>query len=239
MRVSICMSTYNRKPEILIQVLDSILHQRPPFQYEVIVVDDGSEGNSTQRVCQERDVEYHRIERPSVRRNPCTARNISYRIARGEFFILQSDEVVHKTKDSLVKLVTEAIANPDSFVLANVFGCGPNGKPRLEYTGLRRQVPYFFLGIIRRNDLYAVGGNDEDFADLIGGFEDQWLGNCLTRGLRLKPIYITSVVAHHLFHPRSDTDQTSKEAKAVYLRKCQEAEATGVWVSSGGPWKIK
>lgn len=239
MKVSVCIATYNRNPEILNQVLNSILRQELSFQSEVIVVDDGSEGTSTREVCRKYPIIYRRIDRPPVQRNPCTARNLSYKEAVGEFIVAQSDEVVHKTGDSLTRLVLEAEANPDSFVLANVFGCKPNGRIRQEYTGLKRQVPYFFLGILQRKDLYAIGGNDEDFADFIGGYEDQWFGNCLTRGLRLKPIYITSVVAHHLYHPRSDTNQTSAKAKEVYLKKYKEAEATGIWMSSGGPWKIK
>lgn len=238
MKVSVCMATYNRDPKILGQVLSSILCQKPPFSFEVVVVDDGSEGNPARGVCLAHSVKYHRIERPPVRRNPCIARNTAYKMARGEFLVLQSDEVVHKTKNSLRNLVFEADKiNPNSFVIANVFGCGPNGKPQMEYTGLKRQMPYFFLGILRRKHLYAVGGNDEEFENFLG-YDDDWFADCLIRGLRLTPVYTTSVVGYHLHHPCSASKQESIKAKEVYLKKYTQAESTGVWQSSGGPWEV-
>ena len=236
MKVSVCMATYNRDPKVLNQVLNSIIYQEPTFPFEVIVVDDGSEGNSTKDLCQKLPVIYYRVDRSPVRRNPCVARNIACKLAKGELLVLQSDDVVHKTVDSLAKLVAEVTKCQNSFVIANVFGCDASTRPRIEYTGQERQVPYFFLGVVWRKHFYAVGGNDEDFEDFLG-YEDDWFGDCLINGLHLTPVYLTSVVGHHLHHLSSATEPESLKAKEMYSKKYKKAERTGIWVSSGGSWE--
>ena len=236
MRVSVCIASYNRDSAVLREVLQSIFLQTPPFEFEVILCDDGSPGLSTKEVGQEfATLKYHRIERPPVRRNPCIARNLTYRKAVGDYLVLQSDDVVHRAKDSLEQLVYEAVRNPKSFILATVLGCGPDRLPWSEYTGSKRRVPYFFLGIMQRKHLYAVGGNDEDFA-IVLGYEDRWFADCLMRGLKLSPVYTAAVRGHHLYHPRSDTDADAKVAASLYRKKRIEAEKTGIWCSAGGAW---
>lgn len=235
MKASVCMSAYN-KPAHLRKSLQSIFRQDVPFEFEVIVVDDGSKDSIISSVCSEFDrVRCIRIDRDPVFRNPCTGRNVAYKASRGDFLILQSDDVVHITEDSVNKLVTEVTMHPNSFLIAHVLGCGPDGVPWSEYTGLSRQVPYFFLGIVRRSHLYAVGGNDEEFSEVIG-YEDQWFADCLINGLSLTTFYSESVVGHHQYHPRSDTDTQATAAKAFYERKYADAAKSNIWVSSGGAW---
>ncbi|MFZ2253217.1 MAG: glycosyltransferase family 2 protein, partial [Minisyncoccia bacterium] len=106
------MSTFNRSPEVLRDVLQSIKSRVPPGWCEVIVVDDGSDSATAKDLCKEYRVQYHRIDRPPVRRNPCVARNVAYRAARGEYLILQSDDVVHVTEDAIDRLVSEAEHHP-------------------------------------------------------------------------------------------------------------------------------
>jgi len=165
------------------------------------------------------------------------ARNAAYRQGRGEFIICQSDDVVHVTEDSIDRLVQEIAIHSKSFVIATVFDCKPNGDPLMQYTGLKRQLPYFFLGIVRRKHLYAVGGNDESFLHVIG-YEDQWFSDCLIRGLNLTAIYIDNVIGHHQHHdPRPDPEiRLASAAKLLYLSKVAEAEKNGVWTATGGPW---
>lgn len=244
-KASICMATFNRDPRVLYKVLKSIFIQKPPFKFEVIVCDDGSATGDARNVCQQFPVKYHRIDRAPVRRNPCVARNVAYRAALGDVIIAQSDDVMHVSPNSIGTLVAELAIHPTSFIIASVFGCGPNGSPWSVYTGYwnlpkwkvgqRRLLPYFFLGALRKVDLYAIGGNDEEFVN-ISGYEDQWFSDCLMQGLKLTPVYTASVIGHHLYHPSYDTKAKESIAKIFYARKKEAAVSTGTWKSAGGAW---
>ena len=251
MRVSICMATHNREAGMLARVLDSIFRQKPPFEFEVVVCDDGPEDDSAEEACGRYPVNYHRIDRPPGPRNPCVARNVAYKAARGDIIIAQSDDVAHVSPNAISTLVMELETRPGAFVIASVLACGPDGEPWSVYTGRwclpkeqasghvcshqERNLPYFFLGALWRKDLYAIGGNDEDFVGL-AGYEDEWFSDCLVQGLGLRPVYVSSVVGHHLYHPRSDTDEGAQVAKEFHAKKVKQAEATGAWMASGGPW---
>jgi glycosyltransferase involved in cell wall biosynthesis len=236
------MASFNRDPAVLRQVLESVCTQTPPFEFEVIVADDGSAYGAPD-VCKDFPVRYHRIDRPSVPRNSSVGHNAAYRRATGDIVIAQSDDVVHVSDDSIQALCRLMDENPQSMVFATVLGCGPDGEPNSVVTGVwkdrKRRAPYFFLGAVSREDLFAVGGDDEEF-DRSGGqsYEDRWLGECLRRGRQLRPIYTNEVRAHHLWHPTRVDKERTKINEAVFNRKMEEATATGVWCSSDGPWEV-
>ena len=127
-KASICLSTYN-KPTYLNRVLASIDCQSPPFDFEVVVVDDGSSDLSTESVClaySNLNLRYYRINRESTYRNPSVARNVAYRMVDGEVLILQSDDVVHigPAISKLVELLENPIEKSDfnrSFIIATVY----------------------------------------------------------------------------------------------------------------------
>lgn len=203
--VSICMAAYN-KPRHLERVLASIYRQRLPSRCEVIVVDDGTPTSSVVDVCLSfPTVQYHRVCRQPVYRNPAAARNIAYRAATGDVIIAQSDDVEHQGEAvaALLDKLREGV-----FVLANVFNTDFAGQLvpcHGDWTELvgpagRARRALFFLGAIWRRDLYAVGGSDERFT--APGREDVWFGECLVRDLGLEPIYSTRAVGHHLDHKR-------------------------------------
>ncbi len=238
MKVSICIATFSHerivdKTLYLKRVLDSVYDQHPTFDFEVIVVDDGSPKSDTARLCRNYPLRYHRIARRPIFRNPSVARNVAYRMAEGEIIIPQSDDVEHQ--GNAIKTLVEEL-QPSNFVIANVYNFSLRGEPAYcygdwhELTGPRgrAQRPIFFLGALRREDLYAVGGCDEDFKE--PGKEDVWFGDCLTKGLGLTPYFSTEIVGHHLDHPRASH---SNNSRAVYRRKW----GNGIWCASGGPWK--
>ena len=243
MKASICLSTYN-KARYLERVLASIFSQKPPFKFEVIVVDDGSIGD-TREVCEDYPVCYHYLERPGYG-NPAIPRNTAYRRARGEVVICQSDDVVHGREDTIERLVTDL--ERGRFLIATVVNtdwqgrvyCDPNGKGWGDglqvYTNPRARRPLFFLGSLWRDDLYAVGGNDEDFTG--PGREDCWFADCLIKGRGLKPEYSSSIIGHHLHHAHTQDWKGVEDSKRVYRRKLADAQRTGVWCSSGGPWEV-
>jgi len=241
MNVSICMASFNRDPKVLDAVLNSICSQTCHFPVEVVVADDGSEFGAPD-VCGNYPVEYRRIDREPAVRNPSVARNIAYRQASGDIIIAQSDDVVHED-GAVAELVELLENNSSSFVIATVLGCDRNGIPEEVYTGewngQLRHLPLFFLGALWKSDLYAIGGNDEEFAVCggNGGQEDKWFARCLIDGRGLSPVYAENVVGYHMAHDRPSERSAKHTNMKLYHQKLERAMNTGVWCSSSGPWR--
>lgn len=235
--VSICIATHN-KPVLLSRALASIRRQVVPFAYEIVVIDDGSAGDETRRVCGSFGVDqFDRIEREGQYRNPAKARNLSYLLARASILILQSDDVVHESPDAIEQL---ARIQPGTFNIATVHDSAfsDDGQPvgsRRCYTGVSNERPLFFLGSILREHVYAVGGNDEDFTE--PGYEDDWFGDCLIHGLGLQPHYRSDVLGLHQRHPRPPLRHSYRRMSAVWSDKVFLAEhGEGPWTARTGAW---
>lgn len=243
MKASICLSTYN-KAGYLEKTLASIFSQNPPFEFEVIVTDDGST-DGTMGVCYDFPVQYHHLARPGYC-NPAGARNVAYRAARGEIIIAQSDDVIHRTSDCIERLVAELRRR--RFLIGTVTNVDRQGKPYSDpegkgwgdrvkvYTSPKVRRPLFFLGSLWREDLYAIGGEDGEFTK--PGYDDDWFAACLVRGRGLIPEYSRFVVGHHQHHPHTEQWDAIEESGKLYKRKVAEAAKSGVWCSSGGPWEF-
>ncbi len=240
MKCSICIATYN-KALWLKNTIESIICQSPPFDWELIVVDDAST-DDTERVCKGQEkVTYLRIDRVPNYRNPSVARNIAYRAASGDVLICQSDEVLHVKTDTIEKLVYGL--REGTFTIATVWNTDMDGRyvglknfPRIvQLTGPLLKRPFFFLGSVFRSDVYKVGGNDETYTT--PGREDQAFADSLMNGLRLTPHY-SNVVGHHVEHPRPNNLRTLTQPSNVYYKKkqllCQQGKSS--WLSPGAPW---
>lgn len=232
MKASICMSAYQR-PTLLRRTLESIYRQDVPFEFETIVVDD--DNTLPQNLLDDfPQVRWMAIRRPPGIRNPGPARNMAYKAARGEVLICQSEEVLHVTPDCIERLVTDL--KPGTCLIATVHAMEPDGTicPRVMGAIKRRRRPFFFLGSIYRSDMYAIGGNDEDF--IAPGEEDKWFALCLVNGLKLTPVYSREIVGHHQYHvPYLEIYHNH----GIYRRKHRIALETGKWTSSGGPWEME
>ena len=233
---SVVMATRNKAAELAV-TLESIAVQAVPFLFEVIVVDDGST-DSTHEVCQRYGVQYHRLENPKYR-NSSVARNVGYRAARGDIILAQSDEVVHVTPHA-IEFLTRNL-HTGEFLLAQVdnyrYENGKPVQPMQQFCGPDRQVPLFFLDAVWRRDLYAVGGNDEEFVR--PAYEDDWFADCLMHGLGLRARYTGQVVAHHQSHAHAAGRVVGMDASERLLTVKREwAERTGWFCSSGGPWQM-
>ncbi len=234
-KASICLSTFN-KPHLLKSTLESIYRQKPPFLFETIVVDDGSADSQVRDICHDFPVRYHRIDREPVFRNPCQARNVAYKLARADVIIAQSDEVLHVSEDAIERLTLDL--EPGTMRFAHVFCLSQEGKVDGVYTGPTRKAPYFFLGSMWREDLYAVGGNDEQFL-VSPAWEDQWFADCMIRGRGLTPVFATNVVGHHQWHVYCSRPETEGPSRDLYRRKLNASLLGGApWVASGGPWPM-
>ncbi|MFA5153695.1 MAG: glycosyltransferase [Clostridia bacterium] len=241
MRASICIAAHD-KPEYLDRVLESIFRQNAP-DIEVIVSDD--RGIGIRDVCEKYPVEYIRLDGEPGYRGPAKARNAAYRRARGDVIIAQSDDTVHVTDDCIEQLI--AALRPGHFVIATVVNVDFDGNPvplnrdNPEYgdftvfTGRANARPLFFLGSLYRHDLYAVGGNDEDF--VAPSCEDNWFADCLMRGRGLKAIFTDRIVGHHLHHKHLATSEGSASSFRLIAEKRDKANAGEIpWCSSGGSW---
>ena len=247
MRTSICIATHD-KPMLLKNTLRSIFSQSitDAEDIEVIVVDDRGTGQCNHRVCELFPVKYIRLEGESGFKNPAKARNVAYKAATGEVVICQSDDVIHGC--DTIRRLTEELRHGE-FLIATVWnvddellpvglrGLGERGENIKLLTGKDNRRPLFFLGSLWRKDLYAVGGNDEDF--ITGGREDVWFADCLIRGLKLTPRYI-DVLGYHQDHARpANSEEMGRAAAEVYNRKKQAAQKSHVWCSASGPWKFE
>lgn len=233
-KTSICISTHN-KTVLLENTLDSIYVQKPSFEFETIVVDDGSKDEQVKNICAKFPVRYWRIDRPPIFLNPCIARNVAYRMALGDVIIAQSDEVLHITPDVIERLTLDL--SPEHFLLANVLCLDWDGSVCGYFVGPKRQKPYFFLGSLYRKDLYSIGGNDEDFR-VAPAYEDDWFGECLINGAKLTPIYSTNIVGHHQRHEYSTKPESEGLSRKLFEQKHHDATAGKIpWCSSEGPWQ--
>lgn len=256
MKTSICIATYN-KPNHLQKVLQSIYSfNSGNTELQVIVVDDGSPTNQWE-VCkqfvihQNPTLHFVRIHREDGYRNPSVARNVAYRlsqedriVAQSSAIVAQSDDVIHTSPiEKLTGLLT-----PGHFVIAKVINTDEEGRPTCNsdgqgfgdslvvYTSPDRPRPLFFLGALYTEDLYAVGGNDEEFVDPSG--EDRWFALCLMRGRGLKPIYTDQVIGHHLQHLHTRDYDGVARSQALLQDKTDKANRGVIpWTSASGPWE--
>lgn len=234
MKASICIATHN-KPVLLKRTLDSIFSQLPGFEFEVIVVMDGSE-EETQKVVA-KYVGHNPIKSRWIPngayRNPCFARNIASKMASGDVLIHQSDDVLHIQTNTIYKLVHSV--TEENMVIATVWNYDVESCQKLEqYTGPQNPRGLFFLGGVTRKNFYAIGGNCEEFD--LPGYDDDWLWMSLTKGLGLELVFSTEIFAYHQHHPRPPVDHGSSPMKELFLRKKQLAERSGDpfdWM--GGP----
>ncbi len=214
---SICVATFN-KPRALRRVLASIYAQRVPFDFEVIVADDGSPTDETQEIVRLTPATYVRLDECPAWRNPAAARNAAYARATGDVVIAQSDDVLHVTPDAIARLVHKVQERP-CVAVATVHDVDLGGKIIRTYTSPDNQRPYLFLGALRRADILAIGGNDEDFT--AAAFEDQWFADCLVHGLGRDFVWVDDVIGHHQHHQKVPKQIESRE---LYNRKVAAAE---------------
>jgi len=244
MKCSIVITTFD-KPESLDLVLTSIYKQEPNFDWEVIVVNDGP-ADKTVEVCLKYAKLYlnftYEYTRNSEYRNPVFARNVGYRKAKGDIIICQCDDVIHISPGVIERLVVEL--REGEFLLSKTENHHYNGEGKsIRYIGdycspNKRPVPFFFCGSILREDLYAVGGNDEDFKTVC--YDDNWFADCIMNGLKLKPRHSSDIITHHMSHKGVKFGRVEEApSRKLYASKVKEARSIGVWQAASGPWKYE
>lgn len=216
--VSILITSFLR-PHLLKWNLESLARQSIPFEYEILVLNDGVQDN-TETVCsryQEKlDLKYmftgqRNLNGNLVYRVPGFALNIGIRQALGQVLIISCAEMFH-INETLLHLAQPVLA--DNKTLATSIGMDDtgsflkslesnNGAFSLdayysEYPYLNTRLP--FLMAVDRQEMLEIGGYDEDFV----GFaydDDDIMGRLFLNGCSL---YLTQAQTIHLFHPRHD-----------------------------------
>lgn len=236
MDLSVVIATRN-KASYLEKTLESIVYQKSPFNYEVIVVDDGST-DTTRNVCEKYYTQYIRLEK-KIYTNPANAQNVGFKAAKGRVIVTQSDDVVHITpfQQTLEKLYN--LLQPKTAVLASVWNADFSAgqwHPREVYCHpVLRNAGLFFLGAVWKEDIYAIGGHDEDF-DAPGG-HDCWFSQCLMQ--RCKFINTEEVVGYHQNHPRPNNTNDPRMAELTLYKKALAEDGKIPWISSSGAWKYE
>lgn len=240
MECSIVLSTRNKAAELRL-TLGSIFRQEDLPEMEVIVVDDGST-DETGKVCecfinQGKRLNYVWLMNKNYR-NPSVARNVGYKMAQGGIIICQSDDVIHAKPDTVRSLMSikEGCFNIATVMNVQVSPTGELERRRHLMTGRFYQRPFFFLGSLYRADLYAVGGNCEDFN--LPGYDDDWFADCLMKGLGLICHFRDDVEGWHQRHERPSTKAPYAHMKALYDQKKRDAERGIIDWSAGPAWPL-
>ncbi len=224
--VSVVMASFNRA-SLLNWGLSSITQHKPPFSFEVVVVNDGQDDDGTKEVCEaykeELNIKYvfsgHRNQDRLIPRNPAVPNNIAIQQSSGEIIVLTCPEMYH-VNNALELVINNVLLSKTALSIPNCIMFDTHGigvvqlrrGEKIHLPGLPERKDHvrmpFFLAIWK-DQLMATGGYDEDFLGYAGEDNDL-IQRLINRGCR----YVKSNArVIHLYHgPRcSSKVQNSKE----------------------------
>lgn len=204
--ISVVIPTYNSR-DVLQRTLRSVFAQDlPKDHYEIIVLDDGS-GDGTGEMVEQLDAPVRLTYHWQQNRGRAAARNAGSRIAQGRIlFYLDSDVLAspnllsrhfryHETQNGAIGVQGRTLIHPDSKVTP--FMKAKELVPDLTRRRRTGLSPYHVITrnlSIRAEDLWAVGGFDENFPGY--GWEDIELGLRLrAHGVRF--LYDPEAIGYH------------------------------------------
>ena len=229
-RVSIVISTFNRSA-LLERTLESIYAQQYR-DFEVIVVDDGNDGDLTTDACRRFDVRYFkRYDRPSlIYSNPAIPNNIGVRKALGEVVILQNAECSHASEELILNLAN-AVGENDA-VFAAVASLGIGGQFQGYYCHpVKRPAPYFFCGALKKKWFEDLRGFDEDYTGY-GYDDDDFADRLMQSGVNI--LFTDTVMAYHQWHtPTSFNPEL--DPRQAYNKKLYEEKTLAMSRGEIGP----
>ena len=202
-RVSVIMPCYN-DGQYIEEALYS-LRAQTYLNWELIVIDDGSDEPETLRVLEQlEEMPYVRLLRTNHVR-PAGARNAGIQAARGTYILpLDADDTIEPTyMEKAVKILNE---NPHVGVVyckADLFGeqSGPWGLPDYSLRAMLQDNIVFVTSMFRREDWERVGGFN---TTMHAGMEDYdfWLS---ILELDREVVQIPEVLFHYRIKPKSRT----------------------------------
>ena len=221
--VSIVLSAYNRAKQ-LEKTLDSIQMQRYSGPLEVIVVEDGQDGQ-TEWIARRYQAKYIRKERSNlpVFQNPSRVHNIGIRAAQNDIVILQGAEVRYTKPMDVAELVAPIFDEPATVTSACVESLNFDDSFMEWYShpteGRRAGWIVNFCLAMRRERLLKINGFEESFIGY--GHEDDYFMHCLRlNGATF--MYVPSVIVQHQWHDRSQYDMgVAEDYQAGHRRLLQ------------------
>lgn len=242
MKYSILMP-YVARAGALHNTLVSFAHHYAGRQdYEVLVLEDRKnvtsepEHRALVRVLEEFQgvvpLRHIKMLHPSVS-NPVLAYNDGARTAEGEYLVLTSPEVFHRT-DVLAGMDQEFGRRPNGYVVCACEAARDGFKPVARFEDFHyaplmwyqhsahRDVRYHFCTGIRKDTYWALGGMDEDFAEGIAYEDNDFLDRVELSGLPMAVRDDLHTV--HIWHPKLtlravNYRQRVARNKDLYLRK--------------------
>jgi len=227
--ISIVIAYYNRREQFL-RTLKSIQYFGNP---EIIVVDDASD--EEHRLEDVKGITLIRINKEDKNRvNTCIPYNIGLAQAHGDVVVIQNAECVH-TGDilSYCGKIERGVAfsfaayslDRDLPFSADTMMVGelremilkerprtPNGHHGWYNHSKYRDVRYHFCNAYTRDDIYAIGGFDERYAEGLAYEDDEFLTRTKRAGVDLRIVDDPFVI--HQKHIRTDYGKTNRDGYA-------------------------
>lgn len=174
--VSVIVPAYNR-PDGLRALLDALEEQSyPPYRFEVLVCDDGSEPPLAEQVPVKERPFSVRFSR-GANAGPATARNRGLKEARGSLIAFTDDDCL--PEPGWLEAAAEALARPGTYAVHGpTRSSTPPIAPFIHSVHIGREHGVATANFaVRKQQLLAVGGFDETFA--VPYFEDEDLSRRL------------------------------------------------------------
>jgi glycosyltransferase involved in cell wall biosynthesis len=219
MKLSIIIPTFNGRVTLLEHTLKSIRRQSTDFDYEILIVNDGTSNNGSKELAEKYNAEYifsgQRNENGIIKwRSAAWAINLGIRRAKGELILINEPEVYHTNLRHLQKLVDPHLDNKniashpekvliDTNILLREIENGREPSEELQQQIVNFYHAHFFYSLcLSKQSLLNVNGMDEGFTC---GCYDDLLFDTILRNSGVKYHPIEGLNCIHLFHPRAST----------------------------------
>lgn len=230
MTCSLIITTFLRS-HLLKWNLRFIAHQKIPFDYEILIINDGQD-DETEDICDMAKMLDHlpiqyiftgqRNTKELVWRAPAKAINVGIKQAKGDFVIISCAEILslgNTLKDIIEplqensKLISICEGKDDrtgEFLYKLQEHNGDYNK--IDYDNIEHKLTTefpFFLGLSREVAL-DIGGYDEEYCNVYCWDDKDFVDRLIDNGLKYH-IGETNIV--HLYHPRTRIGMTEEEQK--------------------------
>lgn len=248
MKVSLVMASFDRARQLAFS-LQAIAKQTIPWDFEIVVVNDGKEDDGTQDVCSNFssnfDIKYifagQRNEKGLIIRNPAVPNNIAVKNSSGEIIILTCPELYHMS-EGVQSIVLPLIEKRNVMTIplcllwdvnGAVLNSLPSESPDLssgKLFGVEKTKYPYLLGMWK-SEFVSIGGYDEDFTGF-GSEDDDLIMRLRFKRLKHHPVSVKGV---HLWHP-PPRGMPEWDAGRAYNRELLKTRTGIIKRNQNRPW---